>query len=920
MGEFETKTSLARTAPTDIGVLNGDLEPSDVTVSEVLRDALAFPGGARFYRCALQINPFGYLQRHSKETKFASETEYNTAMIEACKEPGIEVIGVTDHYRVKDSLGLVDAAREAGLFTFCGFEAVAKDGVHYLCLSDPDKDDRLERLIGDCGVYDDSEASPIGSLDSLELLRAAKEWEAACIAAHVAADGGGLLKKLSGKTRIQVWTSEYLLACALAGPVDEAPENLRQILKNEDDQHRRDRLIAIVNTQDVNDPEELAKPGSSCFIKMSEISVEALRQAFLDPESRIRLNCDPQPEPHAEFLGMAWEGGFLDGTRLHFNENLNVLVGGRGTGKSTIIESLRYVRGLDPLGEDATTAHDGVVRYVLKSGTKVSLLVQSHHPSKRCYTIERTIPNPAVVKDESGEVLTLTPRDVVPGVEVSGQHEISELTKSREKLTLLLDRFVERDASAASQKAKVKLDLERSRGRIVEVQREIKSIEEQLAALPSLEETLKRFQEAGLEDRLKEKSQLVREERVLATMRERVSPISTARDELKELTPIDTAFLSQKALDGLPNAELLAEGKGIFEQLDQKLAKVVSDIDDALKTASDELTGLRARWDELRKAVDANYEKLLRELQKSKIDGEEFIRLRRQIEGLRPLREKLETLTRDLKAHQGNWRKLLDEWVNLQSAEYRALSRAAKKVSRKLRGRVQVDVKMAGNIEPLEKLLRDKVGGRLGPALERLKSREGLSLLDLAEQCRKGKEALRAQFGWPPSAAEHVAQAGVDLFMEIEELELPATTKIELNTAPEGEPEAWHTLEALSTGQKATAVLLLLLLESEAPLIVDQPEDDLDNRFIMDGVVPRMKGEKRKRQFVFSTHNANIPVLGDAELILGLTTGVINDGVQCNVERKYMGSIDTKPVREMVEEILEGGKAAFEMRRLKYGF
>jgi ABC-type multidrug transport system ATPase subunit len=143
--------------------------------------------------------------------------------------------------------------------------------------------------------------------------------------------------------------------------------------------------------------------------------------------------------------------------------------------------------------------------------------------------------------------------------------------------------------------------------------------------------------------------------------------------------------------------------------------------------------------------------------------------------------------------------------------------------------------------------------------------------------------------------------------MRLEELELPATTKIELNTSSEGEPETWQTIEALSTGQKATAVLLLLLLESEAPLVVDQPEDDLDNRFITEGVVPTMKDEKRKRQFVFSTHNANIPVLGDAELIIGLSTGVQNETVQGRINERHMGSIDVEPVREMVEEILEGG-------------
>ena len=86
---------------------------------------------------------------------------------------------------------------------------------------------------------------------------------------------------------------------------------------------------------------------------MSNVSVEAFRQAFLDPESRIRLHSDLIPEPHAEFLAMSWEGGFLRNTSVHFNENLNVLVGGRGAGKSTMIESIRYALDLNPLGEDA---------------------------------------------------------------------------------------------------------------------------------------------------------------------------------------------------------------------------------------------------------------------------------------------------------------------------------------------------------------------------------------------------------------------------------------------------------------------------------------------------------------------------------------------------------------------------------------
>ena len=887
-------------------------------LSERMQAALDLPNGARFYRCALQVNPFAYLARHKKQTSFKSETEYNKAIVETCLEIGIEVIAVTDHYRVKHSASLVRAARDAGLWAFSGFEAVTKDGVHFLCLFDPDKDDVLERFIGECGIHDTEHPSPTGSLDSGELLESSRKWGAVCIAAHVASEGG-LLKKLSGQSRVNVWTSSNLLACALPGPVSDAPDGIRPILENKDAQHKRVRILAVLNASDVNDPEDLKKDGASCFIKMSNVSVEAFRQAFLDPESRIRLHSDPKPEPHAEFLAMTWEGGFLRDTAVHFNGNLNVLVGGRGTGKSTMIESIRYALGLDPLGEEARKAHEGVIRHVLQAGTKVSLLVRSHKPSERCYTIERSVPNPPVVKDEAGEVLTLSPRDVMPGVEVFGQHEISELSKSPDKLTLLLERFVDRDPSLSGRKAKVHLELGRSRIRIVDVRREMKTLEERLAALPGLEETQKRFQQAGLEERLKEKSSVIREERLFASVGERLEPIRMLHIELAEGLPIDTAFVSGKALEGLPNADILAEIKKTFETLSTRLKAVGDQLAEALSEADREITDTKSRWNERRKAIEETYEKLLRELQKSKIDGAEFIRLRQQIEELRPLKDRTESLKRDLATHEAHRRKLLSEWEDIKASEYREIESAARKVSKKLRDRVRVEVTMAGSREPLEQLLRE-VGGNLAAALDRLRGLDQLSLPEFAQRCREGKESLMKNYGLPSGSAERIAQADLDLFMRAEELELPATTKIELNTAAEGEPPVWQTLQALSTGQKATAVLLLLLLESEAPLVVDQPEDDLDNRFITEGVVPIMRQEKRRRQFVLSTHNANIPVLGDAELILGLAASGEAEEGHAKIAPEHMGSIDIQPVRELVEEILEGGKAAFEMRRSKYGF
>ena len=232
----------------------------------------------------------------------------------------------------------------------------------------------------------------------------------------------------------------------------------------------------------------------------------------------------------------------------------------------------------------------------------------------------------------------------------------------------------------------------------------------------------------------------------------------------------------------------------------------------------------------------------------------------------------------------------------------------------------QVEVTAAGDRAPLFRLLRDEIGGRLVETIDGLEQAQDLSLRQFVDALRKGVEAVQEIYVIPAAQAERLTKTTHNVLMKIEELELLPITTIQLNTAPAGTPPNWRVLEELSKGQKATAVLLLLLLESDAPLIIDQPEDDLDNRFITEGIVPKMREEKRSRQFLFSTHNANIPVLGDAELILGITAmGEAGLG-KAQIAREHMGSIDSQPVRELVEDLLEGGKDAFETRRLKYGF
>ena len=882
--------------------------------------------GAVFRRCALQVNPHHYSGAFRGREAEGDPRSHAETIVAKAVEIGISALAITDHNNIGGVAAFRDAAKSRDIAIFPGFEISSSEGIHILCIYPLDTDDEsLNRFLGELGIRETKSSSTLSDNGLEDLLAKVQRQGGITIAAHVTNDKG-LFKVLSGQARINAWRDPNLLAIQIPGPVGGLPQHIRHIVENTNPDYRRDHPVdeklamAVINAKDVLKSEDLDHGSATCWIKMSEVSLEGLRQAFLDPGSRIRLNSDPEPEGHAELVSLAWKGGFLDGVEVPLNPNLNVLVGGRGAGKSTIIESLRYALDLEPVGEEARKAHQGIVGRVLRSGTQISLRMRSYRPTSVEYTIERTVPNPPVVRDGSGQVSNLRPMEVLPRIEVYGQHEISELTRSAEKLTRLLDRFVERDLSLARRKADIRRDLEKTRRSILDVHLELDQIEEQLATLPSLEETLKRFQEAKLEEKLRERSSFVREERVLHSVSERLKPFHDCLEILRQEIPIDQAFLSAESLKDLPSKVVFSDVDYVLTRLNRDMGDLARRFGEALRRADEGIAEIRARWGERKENVQQKYEEILRDLERSAVDAEEFIRIRGEIENLRPLRERQELLQRGKTEHMERRRALRAEWEDLKAEEFRLLDRAAEKVGKTLFGRVQVEIAASGNRDPLSNLLRNEVGGRLSEAIGILTETENLSLPELADKCREGADAVRKAYGVPETQARRLAEAPPEVLMQIEELELPPTTSIQLNTAPIGTPPSWQALEDLSTGQKATAVLLLLLLESDAPLIVDQPEDDLDNRFITEGVVPRMREEKRRRQFVFSTHNANIPVLGDAELILGLTAKGGADEGKASIEPKHMGSIDTRPVRDLVEDILEGGKDAFETRRLKYGF
>ena len=174
------------------------------------------------------------------------------------------------------------------------------------------------------------------------------------------------------------------------------------------------------------------------------------------------------------------------------------------------------------------------------------------------------------------------------------------------------------------------------------------------------------------------------------------------------------------------------------------------------------------------------------------------------------------------------------------------------------------------------------------------------------------------EFGSPEyeRLADALTKLQSSQLMELEALELEHRVDIFLNVAHGQADAVFRPLNKLSTGQQCTAILHMLLLENVDPLLMDQPEDNLDNAFIADRIVAELREAKTSRQFLFATHNANIPVFGDAEWI-GVFTAAENQG---RLGLEAQGSIDVPVIRDQVASILEGGRDAFIQRKEKYEF
>ncbi|POZ49964.1 TrlF family AAA-like ATPase [Methylovulum psychrotolerans] len=879
---------------------------------------------ARFWRCALQVNPFSYHGDYRGGEHGLTEATYNQQLLDKCLEHGIKVIGIADHGSVDSVDALRSFLEPYGIVVFPGFEIASTEKIHMVCLfPEGTSKDQLNRYLGKLDLTDTEEKVSPSNLGCLKLARIISDLGGFWYAAHITGKNGLLRLNQDGGGLVHVWKNHALVrAGQIPGPISELPFQFKRIVENVDPNWQRERPLAVINAKDVAKPADLDEAGVTCWIKMTRPCFEAFKVAFLDPESRIRLNSQSEEQPTGEIVSMSVSGGYLDGLNITFSPHLNTVIGGRGTGKSTLLECLRYALDIQPKSKQAQKLHSELIKENLgkESGRiEVELISSAQHGHR--YRVSRRYGELPIVRDVNGNVSTLQPRDLLPGIDIYGQNEIYELAQDEQSRLRLLDRFLPNDGGFAQHNASLQKRLHENQQKLLKSLGDLDDLQAEVARLPKLEEQLQGFVALGIQEKLSKTPLFARERQIAMRANEELQHLQLGLAALRDNLP-DLTFISDKALEGLPNAPLLIPIRENLQHLQQHFGHYANALQTLLTEGESRQASDLTVWRQALQQGEAELETALRSLpilsgKSGQEVGTAYQQLLREIERIKPLTARVATFNKLKDSLEQERRNLLAEVSDLREQHTQSLLSAAKKLNNRLKGKLKVEVAVEADRTPLKAFL---LGCRLdGIGEKRLAWIDGpdtLKPLALASLIRQGPVNLQFELGISPLVADALTKLPAAQLMELEVLELDHRVGISLNIA-HGEAEAlFKPLDKLSTGQQCTAILHMLLLENVDPLIMDQPEDNLDNAFIAERIVHELRAAKTTRQFLFATHNANIPVFGDAEWI-GVFTAVDNRG---SLDADAQGSIDVPVIRDQVAAILEGGRAAFIQRKEKYEF
>jgi len=657
---------------------------------------------------------------------------------------------------------------------------------------------------------------------------------------------------------------------------------------------------AEVEGTDCKSIDEIGSKNGETWLKIGDYTFDAVKYALIDYENRVRNNTAPEPYRHSYLKDISFTSGILDGQTINFSPELNTLIGIRGSGKSSVLEALRYVLDI-PFDEKTADSEykNNLIEHLLGSGGEAVITAVDEHGSQ--YQIKRLF---------NAEPRVFLNNIIQPGVTIKdtvikkpiyfGQKDLSASGEGFEKA--LVEKLL---SGEFFQIRKLIDEKKQALQQVISNLQDLPEIDEQIKEYTqnknNTEHNLNKFTEYGIESQLNKQIAFNNDGQKIERI---ISDVDKFKNELEEFISkfedtlnnhlVYKSIHNQKLFDDIFNEYIkitgiikyLKSSQSISDNVIKELNKKNEEFAALNQTFSDEFAGIRR-----------NIEAELKSKGVVSLKIEEYPKLKSNIS---LFEQKLIELNRK-KAQAENIKndllKIINDIEELRQQEFNTINERLEQINNKSSA-VKIEAVYKGNKKEFIFFMKNIFrGSRITENIYKNITDDYDDFIQIYLDIENAKQ----------KAGSYAGKFEEYFLNNLKELLTYQTAHKYIIKYKDKE------LLNHSLGQRASALILFVLNRQENDLIIiDQPEDDLDNQTIYEDVIKLIKELKPKTQFIFATHNANIPVLGDAEQILSCSYK--DETITINA-----GSIDKKEIQKEIVDIMEGGQEAFDKRKEKYG-
>ena len=930
--------------------------------------------GAHFYCCDFQVHtPRDINWEGERPTTQDERKEYAQIFIKKCRERGLNSVAITDHHDVAFFPYIKHAAEneldENGqpvplrdrIIVFPGMELTLKVPCQALLILDADFPvSKLPNLPTVLQVTQNppsdpthSQVEPLGNIKTLSDIYELLDNDDFCLGRYIVLphvkDGGHKTLLRSG------FQAHYKEMPCVGGYVDGSLKNqgdgVKKILEGLDKNYGY-KPLGVFQTSDCRSATLKELGTHSSWVKWSRPTAEAIRQACLARHTRITHEEPLIPSIVIQRLEVS-DSKFMGPINLDFNPQLNCIIGGRGTGKSTILEYLRWVLCDQP--PRVTDDDEGVPDY---EKNRLRLINNTLVPSNSDVTINfllNEVPHTVRRKANNGEVFLKINggdfqecskediRSLLP-IRSYSQKQLSGVGVRNDELYRLVRGPISKDLNDLQQKAnESKEQLRALYGQIISKRNLDKQLNNERLELHSLNQQASQLRKGltGLtesEQAIIEKHELIEEEKRLVGIYDQGLKglreiIQSTQGELSLLTK------GPGVGDNLPNKNSILKLEEQYKKMvltaEETLTSLTKKLEDQGESSKDYIE-IRKEWHKNVDSHDQAYEavKLKATSHQDKII--QISKLEKRMRELTKLITKKEQSLTSLGNPEIEYQVARKDWLDSFSKKGDLLESECKRLTDESDNLIKATLNRGAELKNVSTEFKEITKGthirenKWEGLLETIRSNPSptdkwVELLDELKEIAhlEDTEASKVDLSKLPllisnsftdNELKKLSQnLSVDQWLALSLVELEDEIKFEYRQ----KKDEYISFSDASAGQQATALLKVLLNQEGPPLIIDQPEEDLDNEVIQE-IIRDIWSAKSKRQIIFTSHNANIVVNGDADLVI--VCSYRTKGDQSGGKIRASGAIDQPEINEHITSIMEGGREAFQLRRDKYGF